>query len=47
MMSVDLNNIAILKICGSDYCCIISQINKNEAVNLLQKDPLNEKSATL
>ena len=27
--------IAILNIKGSDYCCIISLISKNEAINLL------------
>ena len=28
MMSMNLSNIAILKIKGSDYCCIISDIRK-------------------
>ena len=47
MKSTSLSNITILNSNATDYCCIISQINKNEAVNLLQKDALNEKSATL
>ena len=36
--------IAILNIKGSDYRCIISLINKNEAINLIQNADLNEKS---
>ena len=36
MMSIYLSDIAILNIKGSDYYCIISLINKNEAVNLMQ-----------
>ena len=35
MMSVNLSGIAILNIKGSDYCCIVSLIRKNEAVKLL------------
>ena len=34
MMSVNISDIAILKIKSSDYCCIISLISKNEAINL-------------
>ena len=30
MMSISLSDIAILNIKGSDYCCIISLISKNE-----------------
>ena len=36
MMSVNLRDIAILNIKGSDYCCIISSVSKNEAIKLLQ-----------
>ena len=36
MMSINLSDIAILNIKGSDYRCIISLINKNEAINLMQ-----------
>ena len=43
MMSVNLSNIAILNIKGSDYCCIISLISKNEAINLMQNPDLSEK----
>ena len=35
MMFMNLSNIAILKIKGSDYCCIISLISKNEAIKLM------------
>ena len=43
IMSINLSNIAILNIKGSDYCCIISGISKNEAINLF----LTEKSRPL
>ena len=35
MMSMNLSDIAILNIKGSDYCCIISGISKSEAITLL------------
>ena len=40
MMSINLSEIAILSIKGSDYCCLliiinISLISKNEARNLM------------
>ena len=38
---------AILSIKVSYYCCIISVISKNEAINLLQNADLTEKSGTL
>ena len=47
MMSINLNDIAILNIKGSDYHCIISLINKNEAINLLQNADLTEETGTL
>ena len=47
MMSISLNDIAILNIKGSDYCCIISLISKNEAIKLLQNADLTEKNGTL
>ena len=39
---MNLSNIAILNIKGADYCCIISEISKSEAVNLLKKADLKE-----
>ena len=47
MMSVNLSDIAFLNIKGTDYCCIISLISRNEAINLLQNADLTEKSGTL
>ena len=47
MMSINLSDIAILNIEGSDYRCIISLISKNDAINLMQNANLTEKSGTL
>ena len=47
MMSINLSHIAILKIKGSDYCCIINLISKKESINLMQNADLSEKSGTL
>ena len=47
MMSMNLSDIPILNIKGSDYRCIISRISKNEAINLVQNTDLTEKSGTL
>ena len=47
MMSINLSEIAILNIKGSDYRCIISLIIKNEIINLMQNADLTEKSGTL
>ena len=46
-MSVNLSDIAILNIKGSDNRCILSLISKNEATNLMQNADLTEKSGTL
>ena len=35
MMFANLSDIAILSIEGDYYCCIISRISKNEAINLM------------
>ena len=43
---MNLSDIAILNIKGSDYRCIISVISKNEAANLMQNSYLTEKSRT-
>ena len=47
MMSVNLSDIAILNINGSDHYCIISLISKNKAINLLQNADLTVKSRAL
>ena len=35
MISMNISNIIILKIKGSDYRCIISLISKNEVINFM------------
>ena len=47
MISVNLSDIAILNVQGSDYGCIITSISKNEAINLLQNADLTEKRGTI
>ena len=42
-----LSDIATLNIKGYDYRCIISQISKSEAINLMENIDLTEKSRTL
>ena len=44
---MNLCDIPILNIKGSDYRCVISLINKNEAIKLMQNADLTEKSRTL
>ena len=44
MMSINLSDIAVLNINGSDYRCIISLIGKNETINLMQNADLTEKA---
>ena len=43
MMSMNLGDIPILKIKGSNYRRITSGISKNEAINLMQNTDLTEK----
>ena len=47
MMSMSLSDIAILKIQGVSYCCIINGISKSEAMALLNDAKLDEKSEIL
>ena len=47
LMSINLSNIAILNIKGSDYHCIVGLIIKNEAIKLMEKADLTETSGTL
>ena len=42
-MFINLSDIAILNIKGSDYWCIISGISKNDAINLMQNTALTKK----
>ena len=47
MMSINLSDISILNIKGSDCCATISLISKNEAINLMQNADLTEKIGKL
>ena len=47
MTSLNLSDIAILKMKGSDYHCIITLLSKNEAINLMQNADLTEKNGIL
>ena len=47
MMSMNLNDIAIVIINCFDNCCIINGIRKCEVVNLLRSLGFSEKSGTL
>ena len=42
-MSMNLRNVAILKIKNVDYRCIITEISKSEAINLIQNIDLTGK----
>ena len=44
---MNLNDIAILKIKNADYRCIITKINKSEAIKLLKNVDLSQKSGAL
>ena len=43
---MNLSDIAILKIKGCDYRCIISLISKIEAINVMQNADLTKKRGT-
>ena len=45
-MFMNLSDIAILNIKGSDYHCIVILISKNETINVMQNADLTEKSGT-
>ena len=47
MMSMNLGDIPILNIKGSNHRCIISLISKYEAMQLIQNANLTEKNRTL
>ena len=36
MLSANINDIAIVTVKNADYCCIIHNISKSEAINLLK-----------
>ena len=41
LMSMNLNDIAILNVRSIDYCCIINGISKSEPMGLLRNSSLN------
>ena len=43
MLSMNFNDIVLLKVNGLDYRRIINGINKSEAIDLLKNENLNEK----
>ena len=47
MTSINLTDVVNLNIKGFGYCCIISLISKNEAINLTQNADLTEETGTL
>ena len=47
MISMNLNDIAILNIKSADYHCINSGVSKSEAINSMQNIDLTEKRKTL
>ena len=47
MMSMNLNDIAILNVCGIDCCCIVNGTSKSEAMGLLRNSILNQERGTL
>ena len=46
MMSINLNDIAVLNIFNADYRYIVNGISRSEAINLLQKVALSKKIRT-
>ena len=46
MISINLNDVDILNIKGSNYCYIISLISRTEAIKLFQNTNLTDKSET-
>ena len=43
MVSVNINNIAIITVKNADYCCVIHNISKSEAINLLKNSVLEDR----
>ena len=44
---MSMNDVAILNINGADYHCIISRIDKSEAINLMKNVDLIDRSRIL
>lgn len=47
LMSININNIAILNIYEVDICCIIARIRMSEAINISKNADLRENSESL
>ena len=47
MMSMNVNDIAILNVCSIDYCCIINGTSKSGAMGLLPNSSLYQNRGTL
>ena len=47
VMSMKVSDFGILNITSTDYCCIHSEINKIEAINVMQNIDLIKKDAML
>ena len=43
-MSINLSNMAILNIEGSDYRCLLNLISKNQAINVIRNADLAKKA---
>ena len=46
MSSVSMSNIAIITVKNVDYCCIIRNIRKSEAINLVRNSVLEDHGYT-
>ena len=42
MISMNLDVIAILRICGADYCCIINEIRKKRSHTFIKNVDLSD-----
>ena len=43
MLCLNISHIAIITVKNVDYCCIIHNINKSEAINLLENSVLENR----
>ena len=43
MQCVNISNIPIIIVKGGDYCCIIHDISKSNAINLLENSVLDDR----
>ena len=43
MLGLNLSDIAVITVKGVDYCCIIHDISKSEAIHLLENSVLDHR----